>query len=507
MGTLVDRIKTMLDFSRNNRKTATGQPADEIEVNPVSSSIRESKEKHAVFTFGRFNPPTTGHQKLIDAVKNVAAKQGAEHHIFASHTQDPKKNPLSHPEKIHFMKKMFPDTNIHSGNDVRTALDAAKHLQHRGVTHATMVVGSDRVDEFHRLLSTYNKHPSDPAFDPKKHFHIPHLTVVSAGHRDPDAEGVEGMSASKMRDHAVNGNYQLFKQGVPNKAHAQDMYNTVRKNMGIKEGLDFQSMLNKRADSQKVLSKKEDEDGLKTATHKPIGHTIKTKAVIKPPLPASMTQNPYESKTYYNYLIPYKNNKKNTMGGDVGLDTNLKTKDIAKQLKRDQALKRDRTDIDEDFGPTSGYDPGSSQPTPVNVPIPTVQKKALVKPNLKTVKEAGMFGDVSLGTSDERPSAFASSQLSNTLPSATKKVRKEKKVITNEDAYYKVGDIVKPTMGPHAGQKHEIIHIHADGHYNIKPKDLHPDEIQYADGAVKTTPEYFFKESLTEQLKARFNGC
>lgn len=235
---LVDKITNKLDFSKRNGIAVTGNPADEIIVHGasgVNKVVKEEKEKRAVFTFGRFNPPTTGHQKLIDAVKNTAKKQGGEHHIFASHTQDKTKNPLGFDEKVGFMKKMYPKTNINSSNTVRNVLDAAKSLQARGVTHGTLVVGSDRVDEFHNLLSKYNKHPSDPAYDPKKHFHIPHLSVVSAGQRDPDAEGVEGMSASKMRGHATAGNFKEFSKGVPNQTHAKPMYDVVRNRMGIKE--------------------------------------------------------------------------------------------------------------------------------------------------------------------------------------------------------------------------------------------------------------------------------
>jgi hypothetical protein len=239
---LVDKIKNKLDFSKRNGITATGEPADEIVVfgaSGVNSVVKEEKEKHAVFTFGRFNPPTTGHQKLIDAVKNTAETQGAEHHIFASHSQDKAKNPLGYDEKVGFMKKMYPKTNIHSSHTVKNVLDAAKHLQARGVTHGTLVVGSDRVDEFHNLLSKYNKHPSDPDYDPKKHFHIPHLNVVSAGHRDPDAEGVEGMSASKLRAHASSGNFKEFSKGVPNPSQAKPLYDTLRNRMGIKEELEL----------------------------------------------------------------------------------------------------------------------------------------------------------------------------------------------------------------------------------------------------------------------------
>jgi predicted ABC-type ATPase len=182
-------------------------------------------EKKAVFTFARMNPPTTGHKKLIDAVKSHAHKIGAEHHIFLSHTHDSKKNPLTHKQKVEFVHKMSPGTHVHEGEHVKTAIDAAKHLHKKGYTHVHMVVGSDRQHEFHNLLHKYN--------GKDKEYHFKHLEVHSAGHRDPDAEGVSGMSASKMREHAKHRRFGEFRKGVPNKAHAKDLYHAVRKGMKL----------------------------------------------------------------------------------------------------------------------------------------------------------------------------------------------------------------------------------------------------------------------------------
>lgn len=180
-------------------------------------------DKHATFTFGRFSPPTTGHQKLVDAVHAHAKAHGADHFVFPSHSHDAKKNPLSHHEKVDFMRKVFPKTNVVSSDHIRTAIDAVKHLHKQGYKKVTMVVGSDRVDHFHKLLHSYNG----------KEYHIPHLEVKSAGHRDPDAEGVEGMSASKMREHAAKKDFKSFREGVPVKKHAKDLYNAVRKGMKL----------------------------------------------------------------------------------------------------------------------------------------------------------------------------------------------------------------------------------------------------------------------------------
>jgi len=156
----------------------------------------------ATFTFGRFNPPTeTGHGKLVSAVQAHAEKTVGRHYIFPSHSQDGKKNPLSHGDKVGAMNRLFPTANIVSSGKVRTAIDAMKHLESKGHTHVTMVVGSDRVSEFHSLLNKYRT---------KEYPGIKKVNVVSAGNRDPDAEGAEGMSASRLRDLVRQGKEKEF---------------------------------------------------------------------------------------------------------------------------------------------------------------------------------------------------------------------------------------------------------------------------------------------------------
>jgi hypothetical protein len=156
----------------------------------------------ATFTFGRFNPPTeVGHGKLVGAVQAHAEKSGGKHYIFPSHSQDAKKNPLSHKDKVGAMNRMFPNANVVSSGKVRTAIDAMKHLEKQGHKEVTMVVGSDRVDNFHSLLNKYRT---------KEFPVIKKVNVVSAGHRDPDAEGAEGMSASKLRELVAAGKKKEF---------------------------------------------------------------------------------------------------------------------------------------------------------------------------------------------------------------------------------------------------------------------------------------------------------
>ena len=200
--------------------------------------VTEKKGDTAVFTFGRFNPPTVGHEKLVTAVQNVARSKGGEYFVYPSHSQDPKKNPLSQPQKIKYMKKMFPKykRNIVASTG-KTALAIASELYSKGYTNLVMVVGSDRVQEFQRILDRYNGEDKAHGF-----YDYDKIEVVSAGERDPDAEGVEGMSASKMRAAAVAGDFKSFRMGTPktlSDANTKKMFNDIRKGMQlevVKEG-------------------------------------------------------------------------------------------------------------------------------------------------------------------------------------------------------------------------------------------------------------------------------
>lgn len=186
-------------------------------------------EKHATFTFLRANPPTLGHKKVIDAVKAHAAKTGGDHHVFLSHTHDSKKNPLTHTQKSKYLHTMAPGTNIHTEKDVASPIHAAAHLHKMGYTHVTMLVGHDRHQEMSNLLHKYN------GVEDKKGngYHFKHLEVKSAGHRDPDSEGVEGMSGTKMREHAAHKKFSDFKKGTGNAKHAKEMYHAVRKGLKL----------------------------------------------------------------------------------------------------------------------------------------------------------------------------------------------------------------------------------------------------------------------------------
>ena len=200
-------------------------------------SLYEAPGKgEVVFTFGRFNPPTTGHEKLINKVKSVAGSN--DYKIFPSYTQNQNKDPLPHSLKIAYMRKMFSRhaRNIVADKKAITAMNIAVSLYDQGYTELTMVVGSDRVKEFERLLTTYN------GVSGKRHgfYNFKKIKVVSAGDRDPDADDVSGMSASKMRQAAVDGKVQEFEQGVPKGFRdARKLYRDVRKHMGIREEKDM----------------------------------------------------------------------------------------------------------------------------------------------------------------------------------------------------------------------------------------------------------------------------
>ena len=199
--------------------------------------LEEQKEKHAVLAFGRMNPPTVGHAKLVDKVKEVAKEVGGSHHVVISHSQDEKKNPLSAQDKLKHAKRFFPDTNLStSDKEHPTFLQHAAKLHKAGATHLHMIAGSDRVGEYEKKLAQYNGTHKGALFNFK------HIKVHSAGERDPDAEGVSGMSASKMRGHAETGNFKEFKKGIPKHVapeHAKELYHDVRKGMNLKEDMNY----------------------------------------------------------------------------------------------------------------------------------------------------------------------------------------------------------------------------------------------------------------------------
>jgi hypothetical protein len=182
--------------------------------------------------FGRFNPPTIGHEKLLNSASRVAA--GEKFKIYPSRTQDPKKNPLDPDTKISYMRKMFPKYGEQIVNDekMKTIFDVLVQANEEGYSIVNIVVGSDRQAEFENLANKYNGDLYE--FD--------EINVVSAGVRDADAEGVSGMSASKMRKAAAENDFKSFRQGIPKSlddAETEKLFKVVRSSMKLKEGYEL----------------------------------------------------------------------------------------------------------------------------------------------------------------------------------------------------------------------------------------------------------------------------
>lgn len=181
-------------------------------------------KKHVAFAFGRFNPPTVGHKKLIDTV--VDASDGGDFYIFTSQSQDPDKNPLDYQTKVNFLKKLFPDIQDKIIYDVsiKNVLQAADKLKANGYTAATFVCGSDRVPEFTKLLNAWNGMDKTPRFGV--------LNIVSSGEREDGVEGVGGVSASMAREFVKNNDFESFKGTVPNNPQlALELFNAVKQGM------------------------------------------------------------------------------------------------------------------------------------------------------------------------------------------------------------------------------------------------------------------------------------
>ena len=186
----------------------------------------------AVFVFGRFNPPTIGHEKLINALIATNQREGGTCLVYGSHSQDSRTNPLTHTQKFKYLQKMFPRHKKHfkSKSKARTAIEVAVELSGK-YDKLIMVVGSDRVDDFTSLLNSYNGIKSKHGF-----YEFKEIEVISAGERDPDADIASGMSASKMRKAATQGDFEAFQMGASSELTVKDkrnMMNDVRKGLKL----------------------------------------------------------------------------------------------------------------------------------------------------------------------------------------------------------------------------------------------------------------------------------
>jgi chorismate mutase len=199
------------------------------------TSITEEQGKTAVFAFGRMNPPTIGHKKLADAV----LAQAGDPYIFLSQSQKPQTDPLDFATKLKFAQKFFPGITV-GDPEVKTIIQALTKLDQLGYDNIIYIAGSDRIADFTELLNQYNGQPDKKG---NVAYKFNDIQVVSAGERDPDAEGAEGMSASKMRAAAAAGEFEAFASGTPDPKLAKPMYDAVRSGMGIAESTYSQRML------------------------------------------------------------------------------------------------------------------------------------------------------------------------------------------------------------------------------------------------------------------------
>ena len=195
------------------------------------------EERQVFFTFGRMNPPTIGHEKLINKLSSAAGKN--TYRVYLSQSQDAKKNPLDYKTKIKTVRKMFPRhaRSVMLDKKIKNVMDILSKLYDEGFKRVTMVVGSDRINEFDALTKKYNGKEARHGF-----YNFEKINIVSAGDRDPDAEGAEGMSASKMRAAASSNDFTQFSQGLPknfSNAESKKLFNSIRKSMGLKESTNF----------------------------------------------------------------------------------------------------------------------------------------------------------------------------------------------------------------------------------------------------------------------------
>ena len=190
--------------------------------------LREDDRSTAVFAFGRFNPPTIGHQKLLDKVVSMAKQVNGKGYVFLSQKQNNKTDPLTFREKQDYLQMFYPNIVIGDAS-VKTIIQALQKIQAEGRTRIVMVAGSDRVAEFQKLLNQYNGKPDKQGNELYK---FDSIDVVSAGERDPDQEGAAGASASKARDLANRGQEQEFSQVILGGNTGKKLYDIIQDRLG-----------------------------------------------------------------------------------------------------------------------------------------------------------------------------------------------------------------------------------------------------------------------------------
>ena len=218
------------------RQQAQAQPAQQAQPQqpqePAGPPDVPKTKGTLTLAFGRFNPPTIGHEQLMNVARDAAKKdKDGQYMIFPSRTQDKKKNPLDPDTKIAYMQRMYPDhaDNIVNDPETKTIFDVLKMAHNDGYTNVRIIGGADRVKEFEKLSGNYNG----------KLYAFDNIEVVSSGDRDPDAKGMEGMSASRMRLAAAESDFKTFREGLPpdvKRSEAKELFDVLRGAMQVKEG-------------------------------------------------------------------------------------------------------------------------------------------------------------------------------------------------------------------------------------------------------------------------------
>jgi RimK family alpha-L-glutamate ligase len=252
--------------------------------------IKEQRRNVVVFTFGRFQPPTSGHELLINKVIKEAKKRKGEHRIYTSRVTD-KRNPLNLKDKLHYMRRFFPQANIIDDPEAINAFTICQQLSDQGYRNVVLVVGSDRVREFKNGIEKYIG-PDGYDFDS--------FEVISAGERDPDSQGVAGMSASKMRLAVSQNDLKSFISGMPSKASKRDtqkLFDILQKSIGVNESMINESI---RRSQLKTIAKDKEVKSLLKAIHKEPHETIAIALLSMPSVEHII--GPVSDKTIKNFM-------------------------------------------------------------------------------------------------------------------------------------------------------------------------------------------------------------
>ena len=213
--------------------------------------LKEDGRATAVFAFGRFNPPTIGHQKLIELVQAQAKKVNGKGFIFLSHSQNPKKDPLSFNQKLAYLQTLINDPDLEIGHsEANTVIKALQVIEAQGRTRVIMVAGSDRVMEFDKLLKQYNGKPDQKG---NELYNFDFVDVISAGERDPDAEGISGASASKAREFAQNDDFTNFSKIVMGGAKSKTIYQMIQNAMGVKVAMNNEKLYTEQMKEEPIV--------------------------------------------------------------------------------------------------------------------------------------------------------------------------------------------------------------------------------------------------------------